>query len=183
MRVYKDETRADYKDVIFVLESEKRIVCYNENALRELMPQLENATSLEEYEKLKENAQVGFCSFSVSRDGECWLNLIQLENQEFKRYGIPSIMLMLMEKRASRRGAYYVEGKYIPKSDGTEEFYAKNGYKIASDGYRSVVEKSLHSLNYDHLKKHTDDVDKIELSYDELIKTLPFYEQEDEYTY
>ena len=46
-----------------------------------------------------------------------------------------------MEGYARVHYAYYDEGKYIPESDGVEEFYNKNHYKIGDDGYRSIVEK------------------------------------------
>lgn len=142
MKIYKNEQRKDFKNVVFeILKDEDKIVCYDEDMLKNLHNKLKETHSLSEYRKIKEQAEVGMCSFKVLRDRHCWLNLIKLENQDFKRYGIPSCLLKLMEGYVKGHYAYYVEGKYIPESDGVEEFYNKNHYKIGDDGYRSIVEK------------------------------------------
>lgn len=181
MRLYKDETRKEYKDVIFELQDHDRVICYDKERLNKITPLLKTAKSFLEYREMKELAEVGFCSFGVYKDGQCWLNLIRITDSSYKRYGIPSCMLMLMEKYASRRGAFFVEGKFIPESEGVEEFYNKNHYSIGSNGYRSMVEKAISiDDNYEHLKKYTDNIEEIKFEEDELIKTLDFY-KEDEY--
>lgn len=183
MRIYKDETRQEYKDVVFEIQDNDRIICYDEKILKSLTKVLKQTKNFLEYRKVKEMAEVGFCSFGIYKDGQCWLNLIKLENQEFKRFGIPSCMLMLMEKYAKRRGSYFVEGKYIPETDGVEQFYNKNHYRIGTDGYRSTVEKSLlieSEINYDHLKKYVDNLEDIKLEDDKLITTLDFYNEDEQ---
>lgn len=152
--------------------------------MKNLKNVLKETHSLSEYRNIKEQVEVGMCNFKVLKDKHCWLNLIKLENPNFKRYGIPSCLLKLMEEYAKGQYAYYVEGKYIPQSDGVEEFYNKNHYKIGDDGYRSIVEKSLitYELNYDHLKKYVDNIEDIKLEKDNLLKTLEFYvKDEDEF--
>ncbi len=89
--------------------------------------------------------QIGYLHFKVEGE-KAYLYTIKVEDIEFLRTGVGSVMINCFEDYCTKRRVRYVDGRFYPNGDGgifSREFYESHGYDIYRDGYEQYISKSL----------------------------------------
>ena len=93
-------------------------------------------------EALCEEQVVGFANYKIIK-GQAWLYMIKVADN-FRKYGIGTNLIRIMEDDCANRRVDFIEGKYYPEGAEDSEvrrFYNKNGFDIYKDGYETMVGK------------------------------------------
>ena len=84
---------------------------------------------------------VGYISYKIHKS-QAWLYKIEFSSK-FRKYGIGSALIKIMEDDCACHRVWNIEGKYYPENASNEEvsgFY-KHGFSIYKDGYETLVGK------------------------------------------
>ncbi len=102
--------------------------------------------------------QIGYLNFKIKGDtAHIWS--FKVDDPEFLRTGVGTIMLNCFEDCASRSRAYHVDGRFYPDGAGAEyskAFYESHGYEIYRDGYEQYISKRLNREEIEARNKTVD---------------------------
>lgn len=91
--------------------------------------------------------QVGYLHFKTKEYcKDAYLCTIKVDDPEYLRSGVGSIMMNCFENYCINNGIRSVEGRFYPNGDGgifAREFYESHGYSIFRDGYEQYIHKTL----------------------------------------
>lgn len=89
--------------------------------------------------------QIGFMNFKIKGD-TAYIWSFRIDDEEFLRTGVGTVMLNCFEDYACRCRAFRVDGRFYPNGAGAEfskDFYIKHDYDIYRDGYEQYIYKRL----------------------------------------
>ncbi len=89
---------------------------------------------------------VAFASFNLKWGKSCYLNVVEIVDNNYARQGLCSKILRFMEYIAARQSCYKIEGKFYPFGDlgnYAKDFYTKNGYNIIKEYYDTEIFKRV----------------------------------------
>lgn len=96
---------------------------------------------------------IGYVSYII-RKKQAWLYKIEVSSK-FRKNGIGSALIKIMEDDCACHHVWSIEGKYYPENATNEEvssFYQKHGFSIYKDDYETLVGKfSLSRQNLENL--------------------------------
>lgn len=81
--------------------------------------------------------KAGETKFVISKEDNV-TELLSIERYaQFKKHGVASAMLDVMEYMSFEKGVYHIRGWFAPSENerDVERFYTRNGYKILQDPY------------------------------------------------
>ena len=89
--------------------------------------------------------EVGHAWFSYNhKEGRAWLYYVGVQ-KGYSRQGIGSVLLKLCEQKASKMGAYNLQGWFYPNEyitpEALKKFYVKNGYEMYWDEHLMVAKR------------------------------------------
>lgn len=74
------------------------------------------------------------------KGNKCNLFVIHVEDQ-YRRLGISSKMLQILENECYNENVNVIEGRYWPENENAQYMYEKNGYSIYEDGNEKYIVK------------------------------------------
>ncbi|MBR2969923.1 MAG: GNAT family N-acetyltransferase [Clostridia bacterium] len=83
---------------------------------------------------------VAFMYFKI-KGSKCNLALIRVE-PDYRRKGISTILLQILENECLKEDATIIEGRFFPENKNARFMYEKHGYTIYQDGYEQYLIKS-----------------------------------------